>query len=41
VDLARFGANLRKLLALHELTGAQTAKVLGTTPQPVPVSTAN
>src|SRR5690348_4885093 len=30
MDLARFGANLRKLLALHELTGAQAAKVLGT-----------
>lgn len=35
MDLARFGANLRKLLALHELTGAQAAKVLGTTPQAV------
>ena len=31
----RFGANLRKLLALHELSGAQAAKVLGTTPQAV------
>jgi transcriptional regulator with XRE-family HTH domain len=35
MDLARFGVNLRKLLALHELTGGQAAKVLGTTPQAV------
>ena len=35
MDLTRFGANLRKLLALHDLTGAQAAKVLGTTPQAV------